>query len=81
MSQKTDKRHCQTKFRPSLTTCRGGVKMVLTGRNTHGKPAVVTVFIDNAFLPGLVADIAAIAYNKKVDAHNLHAKIREAANG
>jgi hypothetical protein len=78
---KTDKRHCQAKIKPMLTACRGGIKMVLTGKNTHGKPASVTVFIDNSFLPGIIGDIRNICRMKQVDAIALLQRVKEAANG
>lgn len=81
MSQKTDKRHCQAKHRPAITPCRGGIKMILTGRNTHGKPAAVTVFIDNLFLPGIVGDITKVVKGKAAGAGELVRLVKEAANG
>lgn len=80
MSQKTDKRHCQAKLRPTISACRGGIKMILTGKNTHGKPAAVTIFIDESFLPGMVGDIKTVVFQKAQKAANLYTDIKDAVN-
>lgn len=77
---KTDKRRQMNNARPEITSCRGGVRMVLNGRNTKGKQAQVTVFIDNAFLPMIVGDIANIANLKAKEAQILRERVKAAAN-
>lgn len=81
MNQKTDKRHCLAKHAPEVSSCRGGIRLILTGKNTQGKTVQTTAFIDNAFIPGLVENIFQVCKHKQRQAADLVEQLKKATHG
>lgn len=79
MNSNRDSRQCRSNKIPEVTPCRGGMRFSLQGINSKGKPQQVTVFIDHAFIPGLVNDISYVAQQQREDMASLVSDITEAA--